>query len=230
MHAAFPVRDALVRGRADLSRELGLGETEIGSGAFHVRGQNRGGSANWAFRGHAATLPSMSANCNSVSDSAIDIRAQALRLQVMASETAKRVGARIKQARAELGLNQRQFAALFAAEHAVSNQHISNWERAVNEPSDRYMQELVRITGKELAWFYTDPTADRPADLMGAFEGKRHQLDRIEGKLDAVVEALEALASGQLEAALLAAAQTTRSQQPRPGSERASTGHRRGAS
>lgn len=167
----------------------------------------------------------------SATNSAIDERLKTLRLQVMASETAKRVGARIRQRREQMGLNQRQFAELFDDSSAVTNQHISNWERGINEPSERYMDELVRVTERDRAWFYSDPASDPSPDLMGALSEAQglgaDRLDRIEQKLDAVVEALTALASGELQAALLAAAQKVPAQQTQPGSDQASTGHRR---
>lgn len=96
----------------------------------------------------------------------------------MSSDLSKHVGTRIRQARLEMGLRtQRELAQRFAND-AVNNQRISDWERGVNRPSERYMHELAQITGKDVSWFYfTPPVPEPPED-----GGDEHvpQLDRIE--------------------------------------------------
>jgi transcriptional regulator with XRE-family HTH domain len=119
-------------------------------------------------------------------------RLEALRLQLMAGELASRIGARIREAREDLGINQRQLADRIPSD-AVNNQRVSDWERGVNKPSDRYMKMIATALDRPVGWFYTEAPADTP-DLMEALNGNGNgpsQLDRIEEKLDRLLEAAE---------------------------------------
>jgi transcriptional regulator with XRE-family HTH domain len=117
-------------------------------------------------------------------------RLEALRLQLMAGELASRIGARIREAREDLGINQRQLADRIPSD-AVNNQRVSDWERGVNKPSDRYMKMIATALDRPVGWFYTEAPADTP-DLMEALNGNGpSQLDRIEEKLDRLLEAAE---------------------------------------
>lgn len=116
-------------------------------------------------------------------------RFAALRLQLMASEQAERLGKNIRRARLAAGLNQRELADKLGP--ATSNQHVSNWERAVNKPSERNLGRIAEALSKPIAWFYEDheqPATPTP-DLMAALaNGGQSQLDRVEEKLDAILE------------------------------------------
>lgn len=107
---------------------------------------------------------------------------------MMAGELARQIGARIRQRREELHLNQGQLAARFDS-GAINNQRISDWERGVHKPSERYMEKLAEILERDISWFYE---ADRPAgtpDLLGALSpADATQLDRIEAKLDYLLQ------------------------------------------
>jgi transcriptional regulator with XRE-family HTH domain len=99
------------------------------------------------------------------------------------------VGRRMRTRREELGLNQRELAANIPSD-AVDNQRISDWERGVNKPSDRYMEQVAEALGKPVAWFYEDDEPAETPDLMsalGADAKERNQLDHIEAKLDALL-------------------------------------------
>jgi transcriptional regulator with XRE-family HTH domain len=87
----------------------------------------------------------------------------------MAGELASRIGARIREAREDLGINQRQLADRIPSD-AVNNQRVSDWERGVNKPSDRYMKMIATALDRPVGWFYTEAPADTP-DLMEALNG-----------------------------------------------------------
>lgn len=116
-------------------------------------------------------------------------RLDALRLQLMATEVVHRVGRRIKERRLEMGLNQGQLAARIAGD-AVNNQRVSDWERGVNKPSERYMELIAAALERPIAWFYAEDNTEETADLMGALRSTPSQLDRLEAKLDAIIEHL----------------------------------------
>jgi transcriptional regulator with XRE-family HTH domain len=105
----------------------------------------------------------------------------------MANDLAALVGRRIRARRKELHLKQRELATLIPSD-AVDNQRVSDWERGVNKPSDRYMEQIAEVLDRPVAWFYED---DEPAtpDLMAVLpngNGHEAQLDRMERTLDAM--------------------------------------------
>lgn len=111
-------------------------------------------------------------------------RLHALRFQLMAGELAQQIGARIRQRREELGLKQGELAARFDSD-AINNQRISDWERGVHRPSDRYMEQLAVALEKDVSWFYSGDAVGQTPDLMGSLAiNDATQLDRIEAKLD----------------------------------------------
>jgi transcriptional regulator with XRE-family HTH domain len=124
----------------------------------------------------------MPASVKSATNFGTTDRLAALRLQLMAGELARQIGERIRQRRTELGLNQGDLAALIGST-AVNNQRISDWERGVNKPSERYMEELAVALERDVSWFYSGDVSPTP-DLMAALPGTENQLDRIEAKLD----------------------------------------------
>ncbi len=122
-------------------------------------------------------------------------RADVLRVQLMARETAERIGRRIRQRRLEMGLDkQRYLAELMRAEDpsiAVDNQRISDWERGVNTPSDRHLQLLAKVLKRDVAWFYEETTQEELFEGASAAEISRLQslLDRLEvvvGRLESI--------------------------------------------
>lgn len=129
-------------------------------------------------------------------------RLNRLRLQVMASEMASRVGERMRTRREELGLKQRDVADRID-DPAVSNQHVSNWERGVYEPSDRYRAKIVQaLEVNDWSYFVTveDPTAPTP-DLMTALNNGQDitelflsftaTVERLERKIDELTARIE---------------------------------------
>lgn len=106
----------------------------------------------------------------------------------MATELALRVGRRIRQARKAAGLNQRQLAEKIG--EPIDGQRVSDWERGVHKPSDRYMAKIAAALGRDEAWFYREvDEADEAPDLLGALgRGDHGQLDRIEAMLIALCE------------------------------------------
>lgn len=111
----------------------------------------------------------------------IDERLEALRLQVVASEIAARIGRRLRQRRDELGLTQKQVAKAMPSPD-VEPQRISDWERGYNKPTERYLNELViALKVPDISWFYeTEEQDEETPDVLGALNGNSTQLDRIE--------------------------------------------------
>lgn len=104
----------------------------------------------------------------------------------MAGEVALRFGQRARQRRLELGLKQREVAERMGG--AVTKQHISDWERGYNEPSDRYKLQLVEaLAVPDVSWFYEAPNAPTP-DVLAGRGGS--QLDRIEANIDEILRLL----------------------------------------
>ncbi len=115
----------------------------------------------------AMRLPytAMSASVKSATNFGTTDRLARLRFQVMAGDLAARIGRRIAARRAELSLTQGQLAAQVGTD-AVNNQRISDWERGVNRPSDRYMAEIASALDRPVAWFFEDEDAGGTPDLM----------------------------------------------------------------
>jgi transcriptional regulator with XRE-family HTH domain len=136
----------------------------------------------------------MTASVKPVSDLGTTDRLAALRLRLMAGEMAERIGARIRERRKELGLNQRQLADRLESD-AVDNQRVSDWERGVHKPSERYMAAIAKALDRDVAWFYENPEAGTP-DLMGSLgdptplpTGLQAELAEINRKLDLLINA-----------------------------------------
>jgi transcriptional regulator with XRE-family HTH domain len=136
----------------------------------------------------------------------------------MAGDLAVTIGRRIAARRRELDLTQGQLAGKVGSD-AVNNQRISDWERGVNRPSDRYMQEIAQALGRPVAWFYEDEASGSTPDLMAALPSNGDdgtQLDRIEGKLDEVLTSLRRLEAAGLQAPPGGLGQLAAGSQPTP--------------
>jgi transcriptional regulator with XRE-family HTH domain len=96
-------------------------------------------------------------------------RLQTLRVQLMAGELARQVGARIRARREELGLNQRELAERVDGQ-TVTNQRVSDWERGVNQPSQRYLQRLADALEVEVGYFYERERPAETPDAIGALK------------------------------------------------------------
>lgn len=127
----------------------------------------------------------MTATVKSASKFGTTDRLAALRLQLMAGENAKRIGRRIRQRRIEVGLlRQRDLAEKIGG--AVDNQRVSDWERGVNTPSDRYLQKLADALEVDVAYFMLPEPEPGTPDLMSKLSGD----DRLEARLQAIEEKL----------------------------------------
>lgn len=104
----------------------------------------------------------------------------------MASDMARQVGARIAQARKEKKWTQRQVADAMDVKPSIDKSRISEWERGVHIPNERYMNLIAKALEHEVAWFYAED--DETPDLVATLNGDVDQLDRIEAKLDALKE------------------------------------------
>ncbi|TXH49116.1 MAG: XRE family transcriptional regulator [Desulfurellales bacterium] len=78
----------------------------------------------------------------------------------MTKDLAPIVAKNIKAARADLGLTQRQLADAVNGLDALA---VSRWERGVSLPSRDNFQALAAVTGREVAWFYTEHTTESAA-------------------------------------------------------------------
>jgi transcriptional regulator with XRE-family HTH domain len=153
----------------------------------------------------------MTASVKTVRDFGTTDRLASLRLQLVAGEMAQQIGQRIRVRRLALGLNQRELASLLN-EHlqggAVDNQRVSDWERGVNKPSERYMQAMASVLERDLAWFYGREPVEETPDLLviaaradqvdGGFQEFRGHVAKLEGRLDRIEDALGNTDSGVL--------------------------------
>ena len=112
----------------------------------------------------------------------------------MATEHSRRIGARIRERRVKLGLKQKELAALIDPDGAtgVDGQRISDWERGVNKPSDRYWPGLVEALGRPLAWFHAAEVDEAMPDLDEILTSSE-RIERLEAKLDAQSELIRQL-------------------------------------
>jgi transcriptional regulator with XRE-family HTH domain len=103
----------------------------------------------------------------------------------MATELSLRVGSRIRQRRQELGLMQRQVAERMAST-AASYQHISDWERGVSKPSDRYLPELADALETSPAFFFEEQETPEVIKRLGQTDGihrLRHEIGAVRSHL-----------------------------------------------
>jgi transcriptional regulator with XRE-family HTH domain len=68
-----------------------------------------------------------------------------------------RLACNIKAARDAAGMTQAQLASALGLGEA---QTVSNWERGLFKPSEDNLAGLCQVTGRDLAWFYTDHDAE----------------------------------------------------------------------
>lgn len=122
-------------------------------------------------------------------------RLEVLRVQLVAGEMAKQIGERIRQARMDAGFHRQRdladkiedIAREEGADVPIDNQRISDWERGVNKPSDRYMELLAKAVGRDVGWFYGRDKRATP-DLFPVTE----QLDDVDAKFSERVDEIEA--------------------------------------
>src|SRR5437764_8121708 len=98
----------------------------------------------------------------------------------------KRVGERIKAARADKGWKQKHLA----AEVDVEPITISRWERGATTPDLDVLRLVAQATGRPLSFFVEEGGAPEPpppdlADRVGRLE---QSLGRVEEKLDALLD------------------------------------------
>lgn len=131
----------------------------------------------------------------------------------MALEHIERRAARMRARREELGLSQEAVADRMQDIHAehhpdeprdrTRGQMVSDWERAVNEPSPKKIELLAAA----LSWTVGDLNSDavdestETPDVLGALSSDQARLERIEAKLDRLLDhfdlaELEQLAAG----------------------------------
>jgi transcriptional regulator with XRE-family HTH domain len=94
----------------------------------------------------------------------------------MAGEMAERIGARIRGRRLQLGMKQRELADMLGSD-AIDNQRISDWERGVNRPSDRYMEKLAAALQRDVSWFFRESQEDAETPTPFAGSDTAHSLD-----------------------------------------------------
>jgi transcriptional regulator with XRE-family HTH domain len=142
----------------------------------------------------------MTTSVKSATSATTTERLARLRLQLVAGELGARVGARIRSLRQQRGLNQRELADKIG-DPAVSNQHVSNWERGVYRPSDRYLGKIAAALDVDIAELMAPDRSpeDRTPDLMGALKtDDDSRLGRIEARLDEVLMMLRAAEAQRL--------------------------------
>lgn len=116
-------------------------------------------------------------------------------------EQEREICARIKQARIEAGLTQDEFADLLKVEKRT----VQNYE--ADRVPWRYLKEIAKITGRTQEWLLRGDVIDAT------------QMDRIEQKLDLILDSLGVSPSGAAAAAEAAARVTAKQQaqsEPKP--------------
>lgn len=105
----------------------------------------------------------------------------------MGSEAAQRVGARIREARQEKRLSQKELGNFLPG--IVGGDQVSKWERGEHRPHDDTLAALAKVLDVDLAFFLTPTTKGPTPDLMGkAPENGVDRLAAIERKLDEILD------------------------------------------
>src|SRR6185437_3019264 len=138
----------------------------------------------------------MPASVKSATNSVIAERLDRLRLQAMAAKKAKlaaRIGTNIRRRRKELGLETQRDLLERMGDHGPPDaQAISDWERGVRKPSERYMPLLVKaLELDDAGWLYQDHDSD-PIEASEA-PLAIDRIERVERKLDQVIRLLTPL-------------------------------------
>jgi transcriptional regulator with XRE-family HTH domain len=120
-------------------------------------------------------------------------RLDALRLRLVAGETAKQIGARIRARRLEKGIRTQRELADLIPEPAVNNQRVSDWERGVHEPSKRYLKMLGAALDVEIAYFYGAGEERPTPPLLNVLEGGENEASEALALLKQLVERQEAV-------------------------------------
>lgn len=136
----------------------------------------------------------------------------ARRFELMALEHIERRAERMRERRKELGLTQEEVADRMQETHRdrhpdgepdhTRGQMVSDWERAVNEPSAPKLELLAAALEWTVGDLNTDSreTVETPDVLGELSEGA--QLDRIEEKLDVLLKLVRDQAAEDVEADL----------------------------
>lgn len=123
-------------------------------------------------------------------------RVDALTVLLVAAQRAKKIGARMRELRDELGLTQTEVAERIGGS-SVTKDYISRWERGSKEPSEAYLDQIATALQTTVADLMAGPVSERAAtngptpDLFGGQDDDAPQLDRIEAKLDRVLDLLD---------------------------------------
>lgn len=127
----------------------------------------------------------------------MDEQLQRLRLQVMATQQAAQIGARMRAERDRQGLSRRQVAEKM--EGIATAPDLYRWEKGRHRPRDPTLATWAEALGKDYAWAMgSTPDGDAPELLDVLSDDGTPQLDRIEHTLTELVERL--VASGVLAA------------------------------
>lgn len=159
----------------------------------------------------------MTSSVKSASGLAMTERIAGLRLQIEMADLSERLRFNIKRRRQELGLNQRQLAERMSA--AVSNQHVSNWERGIHQPSKRYVEELADALDTDPAYFM-QPLPEETPDLVETLQpngrSQEERLTDMEAKLDEVIRLVAVLADDETDQAEEQATRPAEEEDERP--------------
>lgn len=103
----------------------------------------------------------MAAIVKSARSPVLAARLKRLRFQVMEADLAVLVGRNIRAARLAHSdrPNGRELAEMLKEvdpQRAPNHQRVSDWERGVQKPDDRYMKALARVLDRPIDWFYRD--------------------------------------------------------------------------
>lgn len=105
----------------------------------------------------------------------------------MASAYLERMGERIRNRREELHLSRAEVARRLPGK--TNENAVYRWENGKHRPNDDTLQALANVLDTSMTYFLADEAVDEATpDLMATFSGG--QLDRVEAKLDAIIDHL----------------------------------------
>jgi transcriptional regulator with XRE-family HTH domain len=143
--------------------------------------------------------------------------AAALRFEAMAAEYLERQGRRIRERRDELGLSRDEVARRMGGKE--NGNSIYRWEKGRHEPSPDARERLATALGVDVAYFFSDDPVEASEDASPA---EQSQLDRIEARVNILLDLVTRLLGAEADRALAEAeAEQARRGQDPPSASRA---------
>lgn len=111
-----------------------------------------------------------------------------LRFELMAAEYVERIGARIRERREALHLSRRDVVRRMDSRNSEND--LYRWEIGKHRPSDGALESLAVALDVPVSYFFTSDTESEATSLRTPDLSFSSQMDRMEAKLDRLLEAL----------------------------------------